>query len=100
SRITAGANGSYPAIRATLRAEAKPCTRGVIMGLAERTPPTVDEYLAYPARFSNWGRWGDDDELGTLNHITDETRRRAAGLVADGRTVSLSRAIDTFSGPA
>ena len=23
-------------------------------------------------RFSNWGRWGDDDQLGTLNFITRE----------------------------
>ena len=69
------------------------------MGLADRTPPTVDEYLTYPARFSNWGRWGDDDELGTLNHITDEVRRRAAGLVTEGRVVSLSRSVDTFAGP-
>ena len=34
------------------------------MGLADRTPPTAEEYAAYPQRFSNWGRWGDDDELG------------------------------------
>ncbi|MEK8169796.1 hypothetical protein NKH77_08240 [Streptomyces sp. M19] len=26
---------------------------------------------------SNWGRWGADDELGTLNLITDEARARA-----------------------
>ena len=70
------------------------------MGLIERTPPTVDEYRAYPARFSNWGRWGDDDELGTLNHITDDARRAAAALAIEGRTVSLSRSVDTFSGPA
>jgi hypothetical protein len=21
-------------------------------------------------RLSNWGRWGDDDRIGTLNHLT------------------------------
>jgi kynurenine formamidase len=70
------------------------------MGLSERTPPSVEEYLAYPKRFSNWGRWGDGDELGTLNHITDDVRRAAAALVHEGRAVSLSRPVDTFAGPA
>ena len=48
------------------------------MGLADRTPPSADEYAQYFERFSNWGRWGDGDELGTLNHITDEARAFAA----------------------
>jgi kynurenine formamidase len=60
------------------------------MGLADRTPPTAEEYAAYRERFSNWGRWGAEDRLGTLNHITTDVRRRAAGLVQTGRTVSLA----------
>ncbi|MBX7110266.1 MAG: cyclase family protein [Dehalococcoidia bacterium] len=60
------------------------------MSLADRTPPTAEEYASYRERFSNWGRWGADDRLGTLNHITPEVRTRAAGLVRDGRTVSLA----------
>lgn len=43
------------------------------------------------ARCSNVGRWGPDDERGTLNLITREKRIEAAGLVRDGRTVSLGR---------
>lgn len=39
---------------------------------------------------SNWGRWGKDDELGTLNLITAQKRREAAGLVRLGETVSMS----------
>ncbi|MCB0995764.1 MAG: cyclase family protein [Acidimicrobiales bacterium] len=70
------------------------------MGLADRTPPTAEEYAAYPERFSNWGRWGDDDELGTLNFVTPEVRRAAAALVTEGRAVSLSRPLDTHAGPA
>jgi kynurenine formamidase len=69
------------------------------MGLAERRPPTVEEYARYSERFSNWGRWGDEDELGTLNHISDEARCHAAGLVTTGRTISLARPIDTEPGP-
>ena len=40
---------------------------------------------------SNWGRWGKDDEKGTLNLITPAKRRQAAALVRDGVTVSLAR---------
>jgi hypothetical protein len=69
------------------------------MGLADRTPPTQAEYDSWRERFSNWGRWGADDELGTLNHITPEVRRAAAGLVRAGRSVSLSRPIDTRPSP-
>jgi kynurenine formamidase len=69
------------------------------MGLADRTAPTEEEYARYSERFSNWGRWGDDDEQGTLNHITDEVRRHAAGLVTTGRSISLARPIDTEPGP-
>ncbi|SNY66872.1 cyclase family protein [Paractinoplanes atraurantiacus] len=50
--------------------------------------PTQDEVLAYFTTLANWGRWGNDDELGTLNHITDEVRRAAAHAVRHGRSVS------------
>ena len=69
------------------------------MGLSDRTIPSNEEYLSWREKFCNWGRWGASDELGTLNHITDEVRRRAAALVQRGRAVSMSRAIDTFAGP-
>jgi kynurenine formamidase len=69
------------------------------MGLADRTPPTAEEYAAYRERFNNWGRWGPDDEFGTLNHITEEVRRGAATLVRSGRSLSLGRPIDTHAGP-
>ncbi len=69
------------------------------MGLADRTPPTVEEYVAYKERLSNWGRWGADDQLGTLNHITPEARRYAATLVSEGRSISLGNSLDTRPGP-
>ena len=40
---------------------------------------------------SNWGRWGPDDQLGTLNFITDKTRLAAAALIRSGRVVPLGR---------
>jgi kynurenine formamidase len=56
--------------------------------------PTEDVIVSYFSELSNWGRWGPDDRLGTLNLMTDETRRAAACLVRDGRAVSLSRDMD------
>jgi kynurenine formamidase len=50
------------------------------------------------ARVSNWGRWGDDDVLGTMNFLTDAKRRQAAGLVRTGRSYSLSQSFD-MDGP-
>ena len=44
---------------------------------------------------SNWGRWGEANERGTLNYLTPEHVRKAALLVQSGRSVSLSREIDT-----
>jgi kynurenine formamidase len=39
---------------------------------------------------SNWGRWGDDDERGTLNFVTPELVRAAAGSIRSGRAFELS----------
>ena len=46
--------------------------------------PLPAELKELAARVSNWGRWGDDDQRGTLNFITPDAvqarrRRRAAG---------------------
>ena len=48
---------------------------------------------------SNWGRWGEDDEKGTLNYITPETVQKAASLVKSGRTISLAIPINKVAGP-
>jgi kynurenine formamidase len=62
--------------------------------------PTRDEVLEYlhGAR-RNWGRWGPDDQVGTINLITPERRLAAAAEVRTGRTVSLSRPFPTEPGP-
>ena len=51
------------------------------------------------AKVCNWGRWGPDDERGTLNYITPAHVRAATALVRLGRTVSLSLPINTLAGP-
>ncbi|HLY47797.1 MAG TPA: cyclase family protein [Solirubrobacteraceae bacterium] len=45
---------------------------------------------ALARELSNWGRWGDADEVGTLNLITTEKRRRAAACVRSGTAISLA----------
>ena len=54
--------------------------------------PLVSEaqYERWQTELSNWGRWGKDDELGTLNLITPAKRRAALALVKEGVPVSLS----------
>jgi kynurenine formamidase len=56
----------------------------------EQFDPEVEGLLT---SLSNWGRWGEDDELGTLNHITLQTRELALATVRSGETVSCSRDI-------
>lgn len=56
---------------------------------------TEAEVLALFERCSNRGRWGESDELGTLNFITPETRLAAVGLVWSGHVVSLARRLST-----
>ena len=46
-------------------------------------------------KLSNWGRWGKDDQLGTLNLITPQRKREAAALVKAGVSVSLARDLNT-----
>jgi kynurenine formamidase len=59
----------------------------------------IDDFLGYFDALSNWGRWGEHDQLGTLNLVTDEHRRRAAALVQTGRTVSCAWDIDNSDQP-
>ncbi|BCJ37255.1 cyclase [Actinocatenispora thailandica] len=54
----------------------------------QRQVPAQDEVLGYFDTLSNWGRWGDDDQRGALNHITDGVRLAAARAVRHGRSVS------------
>ena len=60
---------------------------------------TRADVARYHDELSNWGRWGDDDQLGALNHITADHTRAAAASVTTGVTVSLSRPLPTKVGP-
>ena len=49
-----------------------------------------DRFIDLYTSVDNVGRWGLDDEIGTLNYITPDKRREGAGLVTTGLTVSLA----------
>ena len=57
--------------------------------------PSEATVLEWMTSLSNWGRWGDDDQRGTLNLITPAKRKQAAALVQEGATVSCARPIVT-----
>ena len=55
--------------------------------------PSEDEVLTYFDKFSNWGKWGTDDELGAPNYITPAKVKQAIATVQEGVRVSLSRTV-------
>ncbi len=61
--------------------------------------------MAYPQTFkdlakkvNNWGRWGPEDQIGTINLITDEVRRKAAACVRTGKAFSLALPLSESEG--
>jgi kynurenine formamidase len=60
---------------------------------------SVDEFETIFESVKNWGRWGDDDVMGTLNLITPERVRAACATVTEGRHVSMAIPINTVAGP-
>ena len=66
--------------------------RGTSGGRREVTKADVERWKQ---ELTNWGRWGPDDQIGTLNLITSEKRKQAASLVRDGISVSLARDAET-----
>lgn len=60
--------------------------------------PSIETVRELCERFSNWGRWGPDDERGTLNHVTPDHVVTAAQLVKAGKTISMALPYDS-AGP-
>ena len=66
--------------------------------MTKPTPPapvTLAEFDEIFEAVKNWGRWGHDDELGTLNYITPDTVRAAAATVRSGRRATMAIPMNT-----
>jgi hypothetical protein len=63
-------------------------TRTTVRAQTGMTEETIYEWIT---KYSNWGRWGADDERGTNNFITPKVTRHAAQLVKLGITVPTAR---------
>ena len=74
------------------------------VGSVHQSPESLDRtdpegaIAAAAKRCSNWGRWGADDVLGTLNFLSPAKRREGAALVRRGASFSLSQSFD-MDGP-
>lgn len=58
---------------------------------------SLSEFRRVADYVRNWGRWGDSDELGTLNLIDDEKVQQAASLVRKGKVFPLGIEFGTAS---
>src|SRR5579864_6797600 len=57
------------------------------------TIATEEDYHRALKELSNWGRWGEDDELGAANLITPAKRKQALATAREGVTISLAHDI-------
>ena len=74
------------------------CGAGSFMQPEDRAPVSVEQFETWMEELSNWGRWGENDEMGAANLMTPAKRKAAAALVRSGTTVSLAH--DFLTEPA
>jgi len=55
----------------------------------------LDDFQRCATRVRNWGRWGDDDQLGTLNLINPAKVAASARLVRQGKVFALGANFDS-----
>jgi hypothetical protein len=66
---------------------------------APRPEVTKAQVERWMTELSNWGRWGKDDQLGTLNLITPQKRQQALALAKRGIVVSLEQPVAQVAMP-
>jgi len=76
----AGAQGRGPAVDPAVAARVRTAP-----------PLTIEQVNRWETELSNWGKWGPDDEGGSLNYVTPAKTKDAMKLARDGVVVSLSR---------
>jgi hypothetical protein len=72
---------------------------GLAANAQEEASVSLEELRGWAAEVSNEGRWGGDDQLGTLNLISPAVRQSAAALVREGIVVSLAHDLVPGGGP-
>ena len=55
---------------------------------------SMDDVKTLAGKYKNWGKWGADDQLGTLNYITPQKIIDASNLVKQGKVISLAIPFD------
>ena len=60
--------------------------------------PVSAAFTEVAAQVRNWGRWGPDDEIGTLNLIDDDARLRGAASVVSGQAIALGLPLSEADG--
>src|SRR5215510_3572167 len=63
----------------------------VVARVATAPPLTIDQVNKWETELSNWGKWGPDDERGSLNYVTPQKTLDAMKLAKDGVVVSLAQ---------
>jgi kynurenine formamidase len=66
---------------------------------SERAAVSKAQADRWMTELSNWGRWGNDDQLGSLNLVTQQKRQQAMALARTGTVVSLEREVVLSSKP-
>ncbi len=62
-------------------------------------PPSIpSSFTEIAARVSNWGRWGPEDQIGTLNLIDGAARLRGAAAVHDGTAFAMGLPMSSDQG--
>ena len=81
--------------RAAIAAVASMLATQGALGEEQQSAITAATIDAWATELSNAGRWGEDDQLGTLNLITPAVRVAAAKLVTEGVSVSMAHPLLT-----
>ena len=84
----------FPVLLISVFALTRPASGELQDGRSDRDV-TPAQYEQWKLELSNWGRWGEDDEIGALNLITPEKRMEAVALVQEGFSVSLASDANT-----
>ena len=75
-------------------------TAGAFAQQTTHTPANKAQVEKWMTELSNWGRWGKDDQLGSLNFINAAKRKEAMALAKEGIVISLEQPLKFIAKPA